>query len=72
MCSSRAPGKGSVSVGKPVCAVGAEPDGRWWSLQCVQVPAVISQVADLYQAALTVQGLSMPGLIEKGAGGSHQ
>jgi len=64
-----------------VYTVEAEPDGRWWSLQCVQVPAAISQVAELNQGAETIrediawiEGID-PGafdveLIEKGAGGS--
>lgn len=68
-------------MGKPVYTVEAEPDGLWWSLQCVQVPAAISQVAELNQAAETIreaiawiEGID-PGsfdveLIEKGAGGS--
>lgn len=40
---------------KPVYTVEAEPDGRWGSLQCVQALAVISQVADLNQAAETIR-----------------
>ena len=66
---------------KPVYTVEAGPDVQWRSLQCVQVPAAIGQVAELNQAALTIRAVIAwsegidPGpfdveLIEKGAGGS--
>lgn len=61
--------------------VEAEPDGHRWSLQCVQVPAAISQIADLTQTGETIreaiawiEGIDSGSfdveLIEKGAGGS--
>ncbi len=35
--------------------VTAERSGKWWSLQCVEVPGAISQVAKLDQAADTIR-----------------
>jgi predicted RNase H-like HicB family nuclease len=35
--------------------VTAERAGKWWSLQCVEVPGAISQVTDLDRAADTIR-----------------
>lgn len=45
--------------------VTAEKSGKWWSLQCVEIPGAISQVKRLADAHLITEAIAYVGAVDE-------